>query len=454
MAPVPFEEIQKIIEEDFGKPLAEIFAFVDPIPLAAASIAQVHSAKLKSGEDVVIKVQRPRIVEIIQNDLSVLYNIAGLLEKYVPESRPFNPQAVVDEFFKTLELETNFIIEGNNIKRIAINFKDDPQIKIPYVFADYCTARVLVMTQIKGIPLSDQVALTESKIDRAQVVATGLRAFFKMVFKDGIFHGDLHAGNIFLLENNQIALIDFGVVGRLSRKTRDSIANMLVAVATEDYDMLTYEYLELAPYNNRINMDQFTREMRDLLAPYYGMTFKDMNFGALLLESTSIAAKHQIIMPSELMLFFKALVTIEGMGRTIIRDFDMLSFALEFAQDIVKLKYDPERILKDLAKVGHESAGLLYSLPRQMKQLIRKLNSNDFAINLNIQQIDELKHSIETNGNLIYLGLVIAALIIASAMTLNSHVGPLIGGVPLISLLGLSLSAFVGMLAFYNYVKK
>jgi ubiquinone biosynthesis protein len=454
VAPIKFEDIQKVIEEDFAKPINEIFSFVDPVPLAAASIAQVHAAKLKTGEDVVIKVQRPGIIEIIQNDLSVLYTIAGLLERYVPESRSFNPQAVVDEFFKTLELETNFIVEANNIKRIALNFKNDPHILIPYLYSDYSTPRVLVMTQLKGIPLSDTKRLLESKVDRERIVSVGLRAFFQMVFKDGIFHGDLHAGNLFVLEDNKIGLVDFGVVGRLSNKTRDAIANMLVAMATEDYEALTYEYLELAPYNNRINMDQFTREIRDLLAPYYGMTFKDMNFGRLLLDSTSIAAKHKIIMPSELMLFFKALVTIEGMGRTIIEDFDMLTFALEFAQEIVKHKYDPERIMKDLIKVGHDSASLAYSLPRQIKQLIRKVNSNDFAIDMNITQIEDLKRSIETSGNLVYLGLVIAALIIASAMTLTSPIGPHVYGLPLISLVGFGLSSFMALLAFYNYVRK
>jgi ubiquinone biosynthesis protein len=403
---------------------------------------------------VVIKIQRPGIIEIIQNDLSVLYTMAGLLERYVPESRPFNPQSVVDEFFKTLELETNFVVEANNIKRIAANFKNDNKIRIPEVFLDYCTPRVLVMTQFKGIPLSDSKRLSESHVDRVEIVSSGLRAFFQMVFKDGIFHGDLHAGNIFILEENKIGLIDFGVVGRLSRKTRDAIANMLVAMATEDYEALTYEYLELAPYNNRINMDQFTREIRDLLAPYYGMTFKDMNFGKLLLDSTGIAAKHQIIMPSELMLFFKALVTIEGMGRTIIADFDMLSFALEFAQEIVKLKYDPERIMKDLIKVGHDSASLAYSLPRQIKQLIRKVNSSDFAIDMNIAQIEELKRSVETSGNLIYFGLVISALIISSAMTLTTHVGPVIYGFPVISIFGLGLSTLMALFAFYSYVRK
>ena len=454
MAPVPFEQIRRVLEGDFGSRLENIFSVVDPTPLAAASIAQVHFAKLKSGEDVVIKVQRPGIVEVIQEDLGVLYTIAGLFERYVPESRPFNPRSIVDEFFKTLELETNFVVEANNIRRIAQNFETDPIVKIPKVYMEYCTSRVLVMEQIKGIPLSDHARVTQSGVDPQRIVSSGLRAFFKMVFKDGIFHGDLHAGNIFILPDNRIGLVDFGVVGRVSQKTRDAIANMLVAMATEDYDMLAWEYLDLAPYNSHINVDQFTREIRDLLAPYYGMTFKDINAGRLLMDSTSIAAKYSIIMPSELMLFFKGIVTIEGLGRTIVKDFDLLQYALEFANEIVRMKYDPQRIVKDLAKVAHDSTSLLYTLPRQMRQIVRKLNSQDFAVDLNLNQMEDLRRTVETSGNLTYLGLVVGSLIIASTMGMNIGKGPDVHGIPVVSLVGFGFAFFLSALAFYNYIRK
>jgi ubiquinone biosynthesis protein len=454
VAPIPFEEVQKILEEDFGKRPEKVFAVIDPNPLAAASIAQVHSAKLVSGEDVVLKVQRPRIIETIKNDLGVLYTMAALINQYVPESRPFNPQALVDEFFKTLELETNFVVEANNIRRIAQNFKDDPVIKIPNVFGEYCTARVLVMEQLKGIRLSDHKLLQEAGINREQIVASGLKAFFKMVFRDGIFHGDLHAGNLFILPDNRIGLVDFGVVGRVSQRTKDAVANMLVALATEDYEMLTYEYIDLAPYNHQVNFDQFSREVRDLIAPYHGMTFKDVNFGKLLMDSTSIAAKHGIIMPSELMLFFKAIVTVEGMGRTIIKDFDLLSYAMEFAQEIVKSKYDPQRIVKDLTTVARDATSLLYTLPRQLKQLMRKLNSNDFAIDINISQVEDLRRSIETSGTLTYLGLVIGSLVIASTMALSINKGPLFYDIPVLSMLGYFSAFFLSVIAFYNHIKK
>ncbi len=454
VTPVPIDEIKKILMEDFGTRIEDIFESIDPHCMAAASVAQVHSAKLRNGKEAVIKVQRPGIVELIENDLGVLYNVASLLERYVPESRAFNPQAMVDEFFKTLELETNFVVEANNIRRIGANFKDDPLIKIPDVYVEYCTARVLVMEKLTGTRLSEINQIDKTGINREQIVSSGLKAFFRMVFRDGIFHGDLHAGNIFILDGNRIGLVDFGVVGRLSRKTRDAIANMLVAVATEDYEMLTYEYIELAPYNSRINLDQFTREIRDLLAPYHGMTFKNVNFGKMLMDSTSIAAKHQIIMPSELMLFFKAIVTVEGMGRTVIGDFDLMKYALEFANEIVKSKYDPQKIIHDLTNVARDSATLMYTLPRQVRQLMRKLNSRDFALDINIPELKELKGAIETSGNLTYLGLVIGSVIIASTMSLNINKGPDFYGIPVISLVGFSCAGFLSLLAFYNYLRK
>lgn len=454
VAPIPFEEIKVVLEEELGARLDEIFEFIDPNALAAASIAQVHAAKLRTGENVVIKVQRPKIVATIDNDLGVLYTVANLLESYIPESRPFNPQAVVDEFFKTLELETNFIVEAHNIRRIASNFENDPIIKIPKVYAEFCTPRVIVMEKIEGIRLSDQRAIDAAGFDREQIVASGLRAFFKMVFRDGIFHGDLHAGNIFILPDQRIGLVDFGVVGRVTQRTRDAIANMLLGLATEDYELLSHEYLDMAPYNGHIDFDQFNREVRDLLAPYYGITFKDINLGKLLLDSTAIASKHNIIMPSELMLYFKALVTIEGLGRTIIQDFDIMAYAMEFAQEIVKSKYDPQRILKDVTTVARDSTSLLFALPRQLKQLIRKLNSRDFAIDVNVSQIIDLKRSIETTGTLAYLGLVIGSLIIASTMALSLSKGPEFYGFPVISILGYVMAYLLSLVAFYNYLKK
>ena len=266
---LPWQDIESALNAHFGKAVSEVFASFDEQPLAAASIAQVHKAVLKSGDKVVVKIQRPKIEPVILEDLSILYTLAELLEKYVPESKLYNPVAVVDEFARTLELETNFIIEANNIRRFQDNFKEEPNIKVPDVYAELSGKRVLVLEELEGIPLSHQNALDQEGINPESVLKVGLRCYLKMVFTDGLFHGDLHAGNMFVLPNNRIGLIDFGVVGRLNRKTQSSIANMLVALAGEDYDRLAYEYMDLAPYAPQVDPDLFARDLRDLIAPYY-----------------------------------------------------------------------------------------------------------------------------------------------------------------------------------------
>lgn len=218
--PVDFAEIEKILKTKYPQ-LEDVFLSIEDKPLATASIAQVHSARLRNGDDVVIKVQRPGILKQINDDLSVLYFIADLIETSAPELRVYNFTAIVDEFFKTMELETNFLIEANNIIRFQKNFENDPTIKIPKVYLEHTNEQILVMELIKGVRLSQPQALKQDGVDPLQVVKKGMKTFFKMVFQDRFFHGDLHAGNIFILPNNQFGLVDFGVVGRLSVKTRE-----------------------------------------------------------------------------------------------------------------------------------------------------------------------------------------------------------------------------------------
>jgi ubiquinone biosynthesis protein len=454
VASVPFSAIKQVLEDQFGTAIDQVFREIDVVPLAAASIAQVHRAILNDGTEVVVKVQRPGIAEIIRDDVNILYYLADLLNKYVPDVRPFNPVGIVDEFFKTLELETNFIVEANNIRRFQQNFKSDPTIKIPDVYFEYSGRRVLVLEALKGIPLSQRASLEQEGIDRLKVMDAGLRSYFKMVFKDGFFHGDLHAGNLFILPDNRIGLIDFGIVGRANRRVQDAIANMFVSLYTEDYERLAYEYVELAPYSEEVDVDQFAKDLQDLLAPYFGLSMKDVNLGRLLMDSTGIAARHRLVLPSELMLFFKSIVTVEGMAHMIVKDFNLLDYALEFAQELVKTKLSPERIAEDLRIVGRDTATLLKNFPRQTYQFIRKVNHPDFSLRLSLVELDELKRSVETSSNIIFLGLIIGSLILSASLAMFLERGPVLLHMPLVSALGYIFAGILGLVAFYNYIKK
>lgn len=449
--PISFDQLREVLREEG---LLEKFTWIDEVPLGSASIAQVHGAQLQDGSPVVIKVQRPGIIHTINDDLNVLYLLADLLETYVPETRPFNPKGIVDEYFKTLELETNFVVEANNLRRFAKNFSSEVDIKIPNVYLDLVTERVLTMEALDGIPLSSESALMQEGIDPNEIIKKGLKCYLKMVFADGFFHGDLHAGNFFVLPNNQIGLIDFGVVGRLTGKTQAAIASMLMALSKEDYERLAHEYIDLAPFDEKVDADMFARDLRNLIAPYYGLTLKNVNLGRLLLSSSSVAAKHHVAVPTELMLFFKSLVGIEGLGRRIQKDFDFLTYSLEFAGDLIRLQYEPSRMMNDASQLARESKSLLASLPRQAHFFLRKMNSPDYAIRLRVQEIDDLKRSFELSFNLLFLGIIIGCLLLSSSFIFVYPTENHIVGMPTMSFIGYLLAAGLGVIAFINYIKK
>lgn len=445
--PLSFAEVEKVLNHHFGVDLEEIFQEIHPDPLATASIAQVHKATLKGGQKVVIKVQKPGIEDVIREDLGVLQTLAELAYRYIPESRFYNPAGIVAELRRSLELETNFIIEANNIRRFQQNFLNEPNIKIPKVYSDYTGKKVLVMEELLGIPLSHKNALDQEGIDRETVLKRGLRCYLKMVFTDGLFHGDLHAGNLFVLPNNQIGLIDFGLVGRLNRKTQNAIANMLIALAEEDYDRLAFLYVDLAPYAEGVDIDRFARELRDLIAPYLGLTLKHVNVGRMLMDSSAIAGSQGLSVPPELVLFFKSIVTIEGMGRVISKDFDFMAYSLEFASELVQAKYDPTKVAKDVGLVAKDMNSLMQALPRQLKTLLRKLNSPESSMKVSISQLDGFKKSIDHGTRLIFLGLLISGLIMGGSIALMANQSPTLLNMPWVSTVSYGLAAFFTLFA-------
>ncbi len=454
VAPLEFETVLGVLREEYGDRFQEIFADIERSPMGSASIAQVHKARLVSGEEVVVKVQRPGIVSVINDDLNVMYFIAELLETYVADSKTLNPVGIVHEFFRTLDLETNFVIEANNIRRFQKNFETETDVKIPAVYVELTTERVLVMEALKGLPLSQPGALNQPGTQGTAIVKIGLRAYIKMVFQDGLFHGDLHAGNFFVFPDNKIGLIDFGVVGRLNPSTQTSIAHMLLALAREDYERLAYEYVDIAPFNERVNVDLFAKDLRELIAPFYGLSLKNVNLGKLLMSSSGIAAKYGLVVPTDLMLFFKSIVNIEGVGRSLDKDFDFLEHAISLASELVQKSFEPQKLANELSQIARESRNLISTLPRQINLLFRKLNNPDHAFKLQLTDSKDLKRAIEASFNLLFLGLIIGALIVSASMIYIDGKGPLVAGLPAMSFAGYALSVVLGMAAFINYIRK
>lgn len=452
--PLEYKVIEQVLSEELGSDWKKHFLSIEEGPLGSASIAQVHRAVLITGQQVVIKAQRPGIVQTINDDLNVLYFIAELLQNYIPEIKPFNPVGMVDEYFKTLELETNFVVEANNIRKFKENFKSETHVKIPEVHFDLVTERILVMEELRGRRLSQPDSLKQENISRSEIVKVGFKAYLKMVFIDGFFHGDLHAGNFFIFPNNEIGLIDFGVVGRLNSKTQATIVNMLIALSKEDYTRLAYEYVDLAPISDQVNVDLFAKELQSLISPYYGLTTKHVNLGKILMSSAGIAAEYGLSIPTELMLFFKSIVSVEGLGQKITPDFDFLQLTLTMISDVANHQFQPTKFVDEAHILLRESRGFLNSLPRQLNMILRRMNSPDHKTRIYIEGAEELRKTILVSFNLLFLGIIIAALIVSSSLIYPHETHWKIAGMPALSLIGYAMAAALGIAAFINYIKK
>lgn len=446
--PLPASVVRSAIERELGRRLEDAYAEFDDQPLASASIGQVHTAVLRSGEKVVVKVQRPDIERVIQTDISLLAFLAGLLERYVPESRVISPKTVVDEFFRTLSYELDFVVEANNMTRMAENLAEFDQIIIPRVYKEFSTHKILTMERLEGLRVNDIRALDAAGIDRKAIVDVGARAFMKSVMIDGLFHGDMHGGNLFILPGNKLGVIDFGIVGRLSHRSRNQLANMTMALLSMDFENLCYLYAELGSADASIDFDAFQRAIQNTLSPYMGVPLGQLNMGKILIEATKVATRFQIQVPGDWMIVFKAILTIEGMGRTLDPDFDLLALGQDLVKDLLRQQYSVNRLSRDAIWIARDVGELMRVLPRQLRWMFRKFNSNDFAFEIKSKELVAIREQLDMNGRRASLSLLTVGLAIAGSLALQQATDSRWGDFPIASVVlfgaaGLSLLALL-----------
>ena len=330
--PFPFPAAREIVERELGAPLTRVFSTFDPEPIAAASIAQVHGARLLDNTEVMVKVQRPNIEQIIERDISILRGIAELIEIYVPDMAVYNPRGIVEEFARTISRELDFFIEASNAVRLRENFLTSDILYVPRVFPEVSSKHVLVIERIKGLRIDEFERIDRAGFDRKEISRNGAAAFFQMVFQDGFFHADPHPGNIFVLADGKIGLVDFGIMGRVTEENMQYYADTIVALVEHDFDKLVQEYMNMGFVpDDVVDLDRFQRELKEdlaeLLEPYYGMKVKQIDFGMYVDRLTKISLRHGLVMPQNLYLVNKALVTLEGILRQLDPDFDFIEIA-------------------------------------------------------------------------------------------------------------------------------
>jgi len=460
----PYAEIRQLLTEDLGAPPEEIFSAFDLEPLAAASIAQVHRARLEDGSEVVVKVRRPGIRPIIEADLRWLMRLAELAEKENPELRSFHPQEVVRQFVQSLRRELDFASECRNAQRIAENFagyadKDKsaevaiskaapeppsalPIIVIPRVHWQWTGERVCVQEFIDGIPGRKLSAVDQAGLDRKILARRGAHAVLKMIVEDGFFHADPHPGNVFYLPGNRIAFIDFGMVGRLTEERRDQLIRLLLGLVEHEPARVADVLLDWTG-DGAVDENGLILEIQTFVDQYHGVALKQLKLGAMLSNLVAILRQHQLALPADLALLVKAFISLEGMGRELDPDFDMAGEAMPLLEQALRARYMPAALIKRGWRTASEALALIADLPHDLSQLLRAARRGRLEIHIDVTHLKRVGNQLDTAANRLVVGIVVASLIIGSSIVMTVPGGPSLLGLPFFGTIGF-LIAVVG----------
>lgn len=450
---IPFDELRGQIEAELGATVEDLFDYIDQEALAAASIAQVHRARLKSGEEVVVKVRRPGVVKLIESDISAMLALAQLAERHISGSELYDPVGVMREFARTIRREMDFSREGHTIEKFRDNFKSVSWMHFPHVYWSHCSRGVLTMEYIDGIKVSDLSALKSAGLDCKLIAARGADAFLEMVLKHGFFHGDPHPGNVFILPDNRICLLDYGIVGRIDESLTSFLSDIILAIVNRDMDQVVSLLLFAGDISDSLDIRSLKRDLAYFIDGYYEVPLEDIEVGRMLLEFIEIITLYNIRIQPDLMLLAKSLVIVEGMGRTLNPSFDMVEHVRPFMEKAIRRKMSPKNIYKDLSMVVSSYSSLARNLPRDIKEIINRINRNKFKIDLEHRGLDKFNTDFDRSMNRLSSSLILAALIIGSSLIMQTDKGPQLLGFPALAFFGYIVAGMLGLWLVYAIIR-
>ena len=396
--PFPGTVAVATIERAYGRPMAEVFAEFDTTPLAAASIAQVHVARLLDGKEVVVKVLRPGMRDWIERDLEVLYALARLAHRYWSEARRLRPIEIVAEYEKTILDELDLMREAANAAQLKRNFAGSDLLYVPDVYFDFCRLEVMVMERIHGVPISDLTRLRAAGADIARLAENGVRIFFTQVFRHNFFHADMHPGNIFVLasdpRNPQYAAIDFGIMGTLDPSDQHYLAENFLAVFDRDYRRVALLHVESGwvPPNTRV--DEMESAVRTVLEPIFNRPLKDVSFGNILVRLFEISRRFNMEVQPQLILLQKTLLNVEGLGRDLYPELDIWQTASPILREWMRERWSVRQVFKDLRRQLPELIQVTRSMPTVMKNLVERARSGRLQVEVTASELEALRQEI------------------------------------------------------------
>ena len=442
--PFSLAEVHAIFREELGRSPDEVFHYFDAEPLAAASIGQVHRARLDSGAEVVVKVQRPDIENVIAVDLEILAHLAGLMEQYLEEVQGHRPTAIVQEFARSLSREIDFAVELANVQRFARQFKNNAAIHVPLVYPELSTPRVLVMEYVLGIKASMAGQLREQGYDLPLIAERGATLVMEQIFVHGFFHADPHPGNLFILPDNVVCFIDFGQMGRLSRKDREDFTDLVLDLVAGDERTVVEGVLKVTVQLGEVDRESLGRDLGGLVDLYLYRPLGELEAGRILQDLLDLVTRHKLTFKPAFYQMMKALSTVEGVGLMLDPKLELIRLARPFMRRIRLERMRPARLAEEIARTGSGYLQLLRELPEELRTILRQLRGGRMRIEFEHRGLQALGAALDRVSNRIAFAIVLAALIVGSSLIVLSDIPPHWHDIPVIGLLGFLVAGIMG----------
>jgi len=452
--PFPVDRAKQMAAEALGSPLEELYAEFSPEPLASGSIAQVHTARLKDGREVVVKIRRPGIEDEMKADLSIMRYLAALAEARIPEIRVYQPVELVEEFARSLLRELDFNAEGSAIAKFAEFFKDDKRVIVPQVIWSRTTREVITLSKLKGTPLSDTDAIAASGLDRKRFATLMAECFMRQFFELGTFHGDPHPGNLLLIDGGKLGLLDFGAVGHLSNEMITELAALVYAFSMRDIEMLINVYEEIGVVGDDVNRQAFSSDIHDFFDRYYGLPADRIHFAKAFTEIVEMARRHNARLPRELVIFGRVLVSGLSSVQAIDPEVKVSEILGSYVKRLMVKKFSAGELGRTSARMAYSLVSLVRHLPEDARSIVRKLRQGRMQFEFRHSGLEGFASELDRASNRLAFSVVIASIIIGSSWIMGAKVGPSwgalsvfgLGDVPILGLVGFLLAGVMGML--------
>lgn len=428
--PVPFSSVKAVIEEELGAPIGRVFKSFEKAPIAAASVGQVHRAVLKDGTTVAVKVQRPGVEGVFKSDIEIYYYLADLIVRHFPELKDYDIKGIVEEFEKYTNREMDYTLEAKNIEIFHNNFKGSAKVRIPKVYWEHTRKRVLVMEFINGRKISEVKQFSQLGSSRQKVVENVMDAVTRQIFEHKIFHADPHPGNIFLIKDNVIAFLDFGIVGRITPDMEKELESFMIGIVNHDINVLTRSLVESGSVPQEIDMKLFRTDMAEALGSYYDTSLQQMNIAGMFLTVFKLSRQYHIKLPLSYTLLGKSVITLQGFSTKYYPEFNFVRFMRPRIAELMRKRLGPKYILSSIKGTAMDFKDMMASLPSGVSALAKAIKYGT-KINLEVDQ-KELKNftlEMDRSSNRMSYAMILASLILAAALIIRLDVGPFFHGI-------------------------